>query len=130
VAVLLDTGAVELLRRRHRQVEVLAIRHFPPLVCRHVFAEFLYGQLLAQASPGALLEAQEYLAEFECLDPDDTTSLIYARIRAELKRQGITLPDPDYWIAAHALQNHLRLVTTDAHFQHIPGLQIHLIQIA
>ena len=55
--VLLDTGAVELLRRRHRQVETLAIRPYPPMVCRHVAGEFLYGQLLAQASPGALLEA-------------------------------------------------------------------------
>jgi predicted nucleic acid-binding protein len=91
-------------------------------------AEFLYGQLLAEATPGALLEAQEFLADFECLDADDTTSLIYARIRAELKQQGITLPDPDYWIASHALQGHLRLVTTDNHFKHIPGLQIHLVK--
>jgi len=128
VPVLLDTGAAELLRRRHREVETLAIRHYPPLVCRHVIGEFLYGQLLAEASPDALLEAQEYLAEFECLDPDDTTSLVYARIRAGLKRQGITLPDPDYWIGAHALQSHLRLITTDTDFQHIPGLQVHLVQ--
>ena len=72
MAVLLDTGAAELLRRRHRQVETLAIRHYPPLVCRHVVGEFLYGQLRAEASPGALLEAQEYLASFDCLNPDDT----------------------------------------------------------
>jgi predicted nucleic acid-binding protein len=129
VPVLLDTGAVELLRRRHRQVETLAIRYYPPLVCRHVFGEFVYGQILAEASSSALLEAQEYLAEFECLNPDDTTSLIYARIRAELKRTGITLPDPDYWIAAHALQNHLWLITTDTDFQYISGLQVHLIKV-
>ena len=128
MAVLLDTGAAELLRRRHRQVETLAIRHYPPLICRHVVGEFLYGQLRAEASPGALLEAQEYLASFDCLNPDDTTSLIYARVRAALKRHGITLPDPDYWIAAHALQERLRLITTDTDFQHIPDLDIHLVQ--
>jgi predicted nucleic acid-binding protein len=129
VPVLLDTGAIELLRRRHRQVETLAIRHFPPVICRHVVGEFLYGQLLAKASSSALLEAQEYLAEFECLDPDDKTSLIYARVRATLKQLGITLPDRDYRIAAHALQNHLRLITTDTDFQHVAGLQIHVINI-
>ena len=127
--VLLDTGAAELLRRLHRQVETLAIRNYPPLLCRHVVGEFLYGQLRAEASPAALLEAQEYLASFECLNPDDATSLIYARVRASLKKRGITLPDPDYWIAAHALQNHLRLITTDTDFQHIPDLEIHLIKL-
>lgn len=126
--VLLDTGATELLRRRHRQVETLAIRHHPPLVCRHVIGEFLFGQFLAEANPDALLEAQEYLADFECLDPDDGTSLVYARVRADLRKRGITLPDPDYWIAAHALQNGLRLITTDSDFQHISALEIFLIK--
>ena len=127
--VLLDTGAVELLRRRHRQVETLAVRHYPPLLCRHVIGEFLYGQLLADAASDALLEAQEFLASFECLNPDEMTSLIYARIRADLKKRGITLPDPDYWVAAHALQNRLRLITTDSDFEHIPDLDIHLIRV-
>jgi len=59
-----------------------------------------------------------------------TTSLIYARIRATLRKSGITLPDPDYWIAAHALQDNLALVTTDADFKMIPGLdKIHLIKV-
>ena len=49
--MLLDTGPVELLRRKHRQVETLAIRHYPPVLCRHVAGEFLYGQLLADAAP-------------------------------------------------------------------------------
>jgi tRNA(fMet)-specific endonuclease VapC len=57
------------------------------------------------------------------------TSLIYARVRADLKKRGVTLPDPDYWIAAHALQNHLRLITTDSDFEHIPDLEIHLIKV-
>ena len=127
--VLLDTGAAELLRRRHRQVETLAVRHYPPLLCSHVIGEFLYGQLLAEAAPDALLEAQEFLADFECLSPDEMTSLIYARVRADLKKRGITLPDPDYWIAAHALQNHLRLITTDSDFEHIPDLDLHLIRV-
>ncbi len=129
MAVLIDTGAVELLRRHHRQVETLVIRHYPPVICRHVVAEFLYGQFRAEATPGALLEAQAFLASFDCLNPDDTTSLTYARVRAALKKQGITLPDPDYWIAAHALQERLRLITTDTHFQHIPDLDVHLVQV-
>ena len=127
--VLLDTGAVELLRRGHRQVDTLSVQHFPPLICRHVVGEFLYGQLRAEVTPDALMEAQEFLASFECLDPDETTSLIYARLRASLNKRGITLPDPDYWIAAHALQNRLPLITTDTDFEHIPDLKFHRIRI-
>ena len=115
--------------RRHRQVETLAVCHNPPLLCRHVIGEFHYGQLLADATSGALLEAQEFLASFDYLNPDEMTSLIYARVRAGLKKRGIALPDPDYWIAAHALQNHLRLITTDSDFEHIPDLHIHLIRV-
>ena len=126
---LLDTGAVELLRRRNRQIETLAIRYYPPLICRHVAGEFLYVQLLAEATPGALLEVHEFLSGFECLDPDETTSLFYAQTRAALHRKGVRLPDPDYWIAAHALQHHVPLLTTDTDFKSVPGLQIHLIKV-
>jgi predicted nucleic acid-binding protein len=72
---------------------------------------------------------QELLSGFECLAADETTSLVYARIRAALHEKGVKLPDPDYWIAAHALQHRLPLPTTDTDFKFIPGLQIHLIKV-
>lgn len=84
---------------------------------------------MADASPEALLEVQEFLSSFECLSPDETTSLVYARIRAASRKKGVQLPDPDYWIAAHALQDQLPLVTTDVDFKLIPGLQVHLVKI-
>jgi hypothetical protein len=46
VPVLLDTGAVELLRRHHRRVETLAIQHYPPLLCRQVVGEFRESEQL------------------------------------------------------------------------------------
>lgn len=129
MAVLVDTGAVELLRRGDRRAETLSIQHYPPLVCRHVVAEFLYGQILAGASPSTLIEAQVFLAGFECLNPGETSSLIYARLRADLQKQGIRLPDPDYWVAAHCLENHLGLITTDTDFRAIRGLHVHLVKV-
>ena len=89
----------------------------------------MYGQLLADVTPSALLEVQEFLSGFECLEPDETMSLVYARIRAALHKKGVKLPDPDYWIAAHALQHSLPLVTTDTDFKFIPGLHTHLIKV-
>lgn len=127
MAILVDTGALELLRRRDRKVESLVIRFYPPLICSHVAAEFLYGQILSNVPSSTLLRAQEFLDSFEMLTPNRSTAGIYARVRASLKSDGFTLPDPDYWIAAHCLEHQIPLLSTDAHFTQIPDLHLHLI---
>ena len=125
--ILCDTGAAELLRRRDPEAEKLALRFYPPVICVHVVGEFLYGQVLAQVSSSSLLEVREYLESFEVISPDIVTASIYARIRSQLKRRGITLPDPDYWIAAHAIQRKMPLASTDTDFGHIPEVRCFLL---
>jgi predicted nucleic acid-binding protein len=129
VPILVDTGALELLRRRNKRIEELAIRFYPPVLCVHVAAEFLYGQLLAEVSSAAFLQAEEFLDSFEVLVPDRSTAAVYARVRARLKASGESLPDPDYWIAAHAIEEQIPLVTTDGHFKIVPELRLHLITV-
>ncbi len=130
MAILVDTGALELLRRRVKNVEQLALRFFPPVICSHVAAEFLYGQLSARVSSSALLQAQEFLESFDILAPSLSTAAIYARLRSTLKATGRTLPDPDYWIAAHAIEERIPIVSTDKHFKLVPELSVHLVQIS
>ena len=125
--ILFDTGALELLRRRDRQAEKLAIDFFPPLICPAVLGEFLYGQLLADVSSSSLLEAQEFLGAFDVQHPDSSTALIYARLRSDQKRHGIVLPDPDFWIAAHAIQMNWPLASTDTDFQHFDDVRLYLL---
>ena len=124
---LLDTGALELLRRRDRRVEALALRHYPPLICPHVAGEFLFGQRHAKVSTAALTEARAFLGSFELLAVTAATAETYARLRTDLSAKGISLPDPDYWIAAHALDEHLLLITTDRDFRHMSELNVHYI---
>lgn len=125
--ILFDTGALELLRRRHRRAEKLALDFFPPVVCSAVAGEFLYGQLLAEVSPTSLLEVQGFLDSFEICPPDGATAAIYARIRAQLKRSGIVLPDPDFWIAAHAIQQNIPLASTDTDFERFDEVRLFLL---
>lgn len=125
--ILVDTGALELLRRRNKRTEELAIRFYPPVLCAHVAAEFLYGQLLARVSSAVFLQAEEFLDSFELLVPKRSTATVYARIRARLKNSGVSLPDPDYWIAPHTVEEQIPLITTDGHFKIVPELQLHLI---
>ena len=67
--ILVDTGAAELLRRRDRRAEALAIRHYPPVLCTHVVGEFLFGQAHAKVSAAASQEARKFLDSFELLRP-------------------------------------------------------------
>ena len=62
---------------------------------------------------------------FEILKPGADTAAIYGRLRAQLLTGGVRLPDPDYWIAAHALEGRLRLLSTDNDFRNIPDLMLH-----
>lgn len=50
---------------------------------------------------------------------DQATQLAWS-----LDRQGIVLPAPDLLIAACALQAKAAVLTSDAHYQHIPGLRV------
>lgn len=127
MAILVDTGALELLRRESASVHKLAIRFYPPVICSHVAAEFLYGQALAKVPAPAMMEAREFLESFEILEPSLRTASVYARLRSNLKTQGITIPDPDYWIAAHAIEERIPLVSTDKHFENIPEIDLHFL---
>jgi predicted nucleic acid-binding protein len=127
VPALFDTGALELLRRRQRRVEAIALKYFPPVVCPHVVGEFLYGQFHARVDDPTLLAARIFLAPFETLIPSARTPDLYAQLRATLPADGQAVPETVCWIAAYALEHQLTVVTTDRQFRRLPGLQVQLV---
>lgn len=106
----------------------MAVRCNPPVLCLHVAAELIYGLVWAQASDEELLNAHEFFSSHELLIPSLATAEIYARLRSEARRIGRKLPDPDYWIAAHAIENQLPLVSMDNHFTIFDELNLHLLR--
>ncbi|MGA7672330.1 MAG: type II toxin-antitoxin system VapC family toxin [Nitrolancea sp.] len=67
-----------------------------------------------------------FLHGYRLVGLDQSTMVRFARERAELRRQGLMIPDFDLLIAATALTHQLTLVTRNTrHFQRIPDLQIH-----
>ena len=127
MSVLVDTGAVELLRRGNRSAETITNRHYPPILCVHVAGEFLYGQKKAGKSTNSLQDSETFLGTFAVLKPSLGTAKIYSELRSNLRERGITISDPDCWIAAHALEENLLLLTTDRDFSHVPGVRQHYI---
>ena len=58
------------------------------------------------------------------IDIDETTTLHYGEIIADLYNKGKPIPTNDVWIAATAKQHKLTLITNDKHFDHISSLNI------
>jgi len=127
VPALLDTGALELLRRRDVRVENLVLRHYPPVLCPHVAGEYIHCQLKARVSKAAIVQARTFVAAFEVLAPTARTADVYADLCDLLAARDITLSDAAYWIAAHALEHRLLLLTTDRGFRQVPDLKLHLL---
>jgi predicted nucleic acid-binding protein len=127
VPALLDTGALELLRRRDLRVENLVLKHYPPVLCPHVAGEYIHCQLKARVSKAAMVQARTFVAAFEVLAPTARTADVYADLCDRLAARHIILSDAAYWIAAHALEHRLPLVSTDRGFRQVPGLKLHLL---
>ena len=92
---------------------------------------FVIGELHAGFAAGTqanvnVRNLERFLANpvVSVLLPDVATTLQYAALFAQLRRQGTPIPTNDLWIAALSLQYDLILCTRDEHFRHIPQLKI------
>jgi tRNA(fMet)-specific endonuclease VapC len=92
---------------------------------------FVLGELRAgfaagnqQAQNAAALTRFLQSPRVEVLMPDLATTSVYGQVFAQLRKQGSAIPTNDLWIAALAPQHGLPLCTSDAHFQHVAGLQL------
>lgn len=70
---------------------------------------------------------EEWLDRMEAalavLDADSDTARNYADVREELRRAKTPVPENDLWIAALARQHDLPVLSRDAHFDKVPGVQ-------
>jgi tRNA(fMet)-specific endonuclease VapC len=90
-----------------------------------VKAELFYGAMKSQRPEQTLAKQQCFLATFHSLPFDDEAALIFAKIRADLQRQGQPIGPYDMQIAAIALANDLTLVTHNTReFSRVNGLKL------
>ena len=57
------------------------------------------------------------------------TSVIYAQVFEDLRGSGVPVSVTDMWIAACAIEYGAPLLTYDAHFGHIPLLELVPVQM-
>ncbi len=94
-------------------------------MCSVVKAELFYGAMRSNNPTSTLARQLEFLNLFVSLPFDDSTALVYGRIRAELLANGTPIGPNDFQIAAIALANNLTLVTHNTgEFSRVQGLPI------
>lgn len=86
--------------------------------------ELLHGALKSNQRAQNLSTTRSYLSTMPVLVCDMTTAERYSLIRYQLEQQGERIPENDIWIAAHAAQYDLTLVTRDAHFGRVLGIRL------
>jgi len=108
---------VTLLERFEKHAETLSVSVMTA-------AELRFGA--EKAGRPKLVELVEaYLDRLAILDWTNDVSGHYARIRSELERSGKPIGNMDLLIAAHAVSQHMTLVTNNLkHFSNVYGLKV------
>lgn len=89
------------------------------------------GEVLEGVLPGhdPILAQQvfdQWIGSIDVLPVDLAVAHRFARIRGELRRTGMLIPDADLLIAATALHHDLTLVTRNRrHFARVPGIRLY-----
>lgn len=110
-----EPGSVKALRSAH---EI----HLPLIVLAELLAGFAAGTRVQRN--------RHQLAQFmasprvHLMKPDEKTAQLYADVFGDLRRRGTPIPTNDLWIAALARQHRLPLLSFDAHFRAVQGLEL------
>ncbi|HVT02657.1 MAG TPA: type II toxin-antitoxin system VapC family toxin [Thermoanaerobaculia bacterium] len=121
--MILDTNAVSALFAGDPSIAGILEReeqHHLPVI---VIGEYRYG-LVRSRHRGRLGRLLDLLIHESIVLPVDVeTTLHYANLREELRRSGRPIPENDVWVAALSVQYGLPIVSRDAHFDHVAGLE-------
>ncbi|MDD5156669.1 PIN domain-containing protein [Sulfurimonas sp.] len=94
-------------------------------ISRINYTELLYGAYNSARVEENLKIIVPFLENFEMLEFDEQSSVIFAKEKARLKKNGNIIADMDLMIASIAIKNSCTLVTNNLkHFERIQNLSI------
>lgn len=122
--LVLDTDAA-VLHMRGNSAAVAALSQAQVLILPLTAqAELLLGREVSRQPERTQTELDEFLPLTNLFFPDEATAAVYARITAQLRRDGRPIPVNDVWNAAVAMQLDLPLAARDEHFEFVDGLKL------
>ena len=89
-----------------------------------VIAELLFTAINSSRPKENHKIYNEFIDDCNILNITRETANHYSAIRLELKKKGRPIPENDLWIASICIEHNLPLVTGDAHFDNINGLEV------
>jgi tRNA(fMet)-specific endonuclease VapC len=89
-----------------------------------VLGELRFGARKSSRAQSNLAKVESLVARCRVLETVSATADVYSAVRLSLLNKGQPIPENDIWIAAACLEHAVPLVTGDAHFDAVPGLQV------
>lgn len=86
--------------------------------------ELFYGAMRSSRAGENTSRIAEFAAASVVLACDEQTARHYGSVKTKLRSAGRPIPENDIWIASIAVQHGLTVVSRDAHFRSIDGLEI------
>ena len=120
---ILDTSVIILSLRGDADIRARLATATALYISSVALGELYYGAYSSPSRPNeAAIDIEQLAASITALNVDSVTATIYGRVKRDLKRRGLAMPDNDLWIAATAIQYDVTLAARDAHFSWIPDL--------
>jgi tRNA(fMet)-specific endonuclease VapC len=123
VKMLVDTNAAIAIINGDSVVDLL-LENANIFISTIVVGELLYGASYSSRPIQNSENVFAFIKNVGLLLCDEVTAQHYGKIKAVLRTIGRPIPDNDIWIAACSMQHDLSLVTRDAHFQNVEGLDV------
>jgi tRNA(fMet)-specific endonuclease VapC len=123
-AYLLDTNAV-IARNNGDSTLLKLLRDADQVfISTIVLGELYFGAEKSGRLEANLRDVEKIALSGAILSIDIGVACIFGRVRYQQRRKGRPIPENDVWIAAVTIQHDLTLLTRDAHFNEVEGLQL------
>jgi tRNA(fMet)-specific endonuclease VapC len=120
---LLDANIVIGIFTNDRAIQQRLERRPEVFISSVVLGELYFGAQKSTRLNENLRRIDDLLTEAVPLACDVGTAFEYGIIRNALRLKGRPIPENDIWLAAHARQHGLTLVSRDRHFAEVDNLQ-------
>ena len=122
--LIIDTNAYVGFKLNHSEIVDYFTAADSILMSPIVMGELMFGFRNGSQFDKNIRELNEFITHpaVEVIGIAEVTSDRYARIAAQLKRNGTPIPTNDIWLAAQTMETGAELVTMDHHFEKIENL--------
>jgi tRNA(fMet)-specific endonuclease VapC len=121
--VILDTNALSAFAEGDQSVREIIAAAPGPYLPVIVIGEYRFGLMAARDRVRRLAWLEELVRHWVTLEISSKTADAYADIRHALKQRSTPIPSNDAWIAALARQHGFPILSSDLHFDAVPGVQ-------